>query len=319
MSFRFDTPLIADAFNFGNRGLGLLGSEIASTGTNGPGYVYSDLVLPADANKEYRGYVIAPPGVGTFFAYEDTSFTYSGPSTSFTYRLYEDGVDLGTQVVTINMLAPSVSATWTEANDVFNLSASSDSTTVGVTLGWTEANDIAAISANSAIATVTSTLGWTEQSDICSIQAIRVIPPVIGVSWTEANDTFVVAVNSGAVDLTIPEYIISGAGSYNPTVKTLVATGNTITYRANAFQHMLMYNSSGSPVTVNVVGSAAGQIPIPGTAGNTFNAAIGYDVVIPANGMSVLYLDSISTYLGGVVGLTVTTPFVVIATIIKPA
>lgn len=318
MSFRFDTPLIADAFNFGDRGLGVLGSEIASTGTNGPGYVYSDLVLPADANKEYRGYVIAPPGVGTFFAYEDTSFTYSGPSTSFTYRLYEDGVDLGTQVVTINMLAPSVSATWTEANDVFNLSASSDSTTVGVTLGWTEANDIAAISANSAVATVTSTLGWTEQSDICSIQAIRVIPPVIGVSWTEANDTFVVAVNSGAVDLSVPETSLHKTASFTPTTKYLALVGNTITYRKTGQQHLLLNNTSGSPVNINITGSGATSIPIQGGGGAIFDLTSGYSLSVPANSFVLLHLDKISAYLVGTVSITASSAAVVQSTIISP-
>jgi hypothetical protein len=106
-SIRVDTAsLIPGAIVVGNRGLGVLGSAIPSTGLYGPSYLYNDLVLPADANKEIRGLIVTPPSAGTFFAYEDGSFSLIGApdgTYAFVYRLYVDGVDLGTAVGTITI------------------------------------------------------------------------------------------------------------------------------------------------------------------------------------------------------------------------
>lgn len=101
MSYRFDAPLIAGAYHLGNRGLGVLGSEVPSTGDDGAGFLYNDLSLPADANKEVRGEIVSLPATGTLFVYEDSSFDWEGGAApdSFTYRLWVDGVDDGTAVV----------------------------------------------------------------------------------------------------------------------------------------------------------------------------------------------------------------------------
>jgi hypothetical protein len=97
--------LISGALVCGNRGLGVLGSAVPSTGDNGAGYLYNDLSLPADANKEVRGLIVTPPSAGTFFAYEDSSFEFTAPdgAYTFTYRLYVDGADLGTATVNLNI------------------------------------------------------------------------------------------------------------------------------------------------------------------------------------------------------------------------
>lgn len=96
--------LIAGACVVGNRGLGVLGSQVPSSGADGPGYVYNDLVLPADAAKEVQGLIITPPAAGTFTAAEDTSFALVGApggTYTFVYRLFVDGADLGTGTGTI--------------------------------------------------------------------------------------------------------------------------------------------------------------------------------------------------------------------------
>ena len=116
MSLRVDTSsLISGALVCGNRGLGVLGSEVPSTGDNGAGYVYNDLSLPADANKEVRGLIVTPPSAGTFFAYEDSSFEFTAPNGaySFTYRLFVDGADLGTATVTLSVGSTPVEITCT--------------------------------------------------------------------------------------------------------------------------------------------------------------------------------------------------------------
>lgn len=96
----------AGVCTIGDEGGGLLGSSIASSGTNGPGYAYNDLALPADAGKEICGRITTWPASGTLYAYEDTSFTYT-PSgdgaTSFQYQLYVDYAPVGSpQTVTLS-------------------------------------------------------------------------------------------------------------------------------------------------------------------------------------------------------------------------
>lgn len=107
MSLRVDSSsLIAGALVCGNRGLGVLGSEVPASGDNGPGYLYNDLSLPADAGKEVRGLIVTPPAAGTFLAYEDSSFEFYGADPgaySFTYRLFVDGADLGTADVELRV------------------------------------------------------------------------------------------------------------------------------------------------------------------------------------------------------------------------
>lgn len=105
MSLRIDTSeLIAGALVIGNTGLGVLGSDVPATGEAGASYLYNDLSLPADNNVEVRGQIITPPSAGTFFAWEDGSFSLTGApdgNYTFTYRLYADGVDLGTATGTV--------------------------------------------------------------------------------------------------------------------------------------------------------------------------------------------------------------------------
>lgn len=105
MSVRFDgeQPGLAGAFHFGDGGLGVTGAVIRATtgsGTHGPGLLYNDWDGAEDDPKEFRALITQVPGVGTFFAFEDGSFTFTGaPDGTHTgqYRLYVDGADLGLQ------------------------------------------------------------------------------------------------------------------------------------------------------------------------------------------------------------------------------
>ena len=98
-SLRVDTSeWISGALLIGDAGLGVLGSDIPSSGDNGAGYAYNDLSLPADADKEICGRITTWPSAGTLFAYEDTSFDFSGAPDgvyTFEYQLYVDGVAAG--------------------------------------------------------------------------------------------------------------------------------------------------------------------------------------------------------------------------------
>ena len=112
MTCRVDSTLIAGACVVGDRGLGVLGSVVRSTtatGEHGPGYLYNDWQAGDDA-KEFRGLIITPPASGALFAYEDGSFNFTAPadgSYNFNYRLFVDGVDLGTAVASFTVGAGS--------------------------------------------------------------------------------------------------------------------------------------------------------------------------------------------------------------------
>jgi len=116
---RVGPSLIPGAIVCGNRGLGVLGSTILSdtaTGDHGAGFLYND-VDSGDEGKEFRGLIVTPPSAGAFFAFEDGSFSLDAPDGSYTfvYRLYVDGIDLGTATASVTIGASSGTATGTIA------------------------------------------------------------------------------------------------------------------------------------------------------------------------------------------------------------
>lgn len=117
MSIRVDTSsLIHGSLLVGNRGLGVLGSTVPSVGNSGAGYLYNDLNLPADADKEVRGLILTQPGAGALYTYEDSSFDFTGApdgNYTFTYRLYVDGVDSGTGTVNLQIVSTPISVSVT--------------------------------------------------------------------------------------------------------------------------------------------------------------------------------------------------------------
>lgn len=105
MSIRVDSSsLITGAVVVGDPGLGVLAEMVPSTGEHGAGYLYASLEFPADNGKEVRGLVTAWPTLGTLTAFEDSSFEYDGPTDTFAFQMYVDGVATGTpQTVTVTV------------------------------------------------------------------------------------------------------------------------------------------------------------------------------------------------------------------------
>lgn len=90
-SIRVDTTdLISGAIVVGDVGHGVLGSQIATEGTDGPGYLYNAISLPADADKEIRGLITRWPS-GALQVWEDSSFVYVGSADYALYQLFVDG------------------------------------------------------------------------------------------------------------------------------------------------------------------------------------------------------------------------------------
>ena len=105
MSVRVDSSsLITGAVVVGVPGLGVLAEQVPSTGEHGAGYLYASLEFPADNGKEVRGLITTWPTLGTLTAFEDSSFEYDGPSDTFAFHMYVDGVATGTpQTVTVTV------------------------------------------------------------------------------------------------------------------------------------------------------------------------------------------------------------------------
>jgi len=84
---------------------GVLGRLIPSTGDSGPGFAYPSLSLPADNNTEISGWITEFPVGGTLIAYEDTSFTFSGPDGYYTFnvQIKANGASVGPPI-TISLL-----------------------------------------------------------------------------------------------------------------------------------------------------------------------------------------------------------------------
>lgn len=84
-------------------GFGILGSAIPTTGDSGGSPVANDGV---NANAEYHWRVETPPSAGALTIYPDLSFGFdatglSNAAYTWVYRLYEDGVSVGTAMVTL--------------------------------------------------------------------------------------------------------------------------------------------------------------------------------------------------------------------------
>ena len=105
-------------------------------------------------------------------------------------------------------------------------------------------------------------------------------------------------------------------GAVSPAQVALATSGDTLTYLANQGQELILANSSGSAVVVTIDGADGTTIPVTGTGGGTFSVASGFTVSVPANGVSIVLMDSIAKYLQGVVAITAATGAVVKAAII---
>lgn len=102
---RSDTPLVPGFHHSGDRGLGVRGADVPSTGQHGPAINYAGISLPAEANDEFRIVVLtAPPGVSNFFVFEDGSATGDAAPGSYTgtWEGFRNGVSYGTGTFTVS-------------------------------------------------------------------------------------------------------------------------------------------------------------------------------------------------------------------------
>ncbi|MCV2365518.1 hypothetical protein LNV23_18880 [Paucibacter sp. DJ1R-11] len=110
MSIRVDTTsLIPGAIVCGSRGLGVLGSVIranTAAGAAGPGLLYADWDGAADDSVEIRMLIERWPVNGILALGEDGAGSYSGGADYAIARVFADGVDKGTKVISFFGGAP---------------------------------------------------------------------------------------------------------------------------------------------------------------------------------------------------------------------
>ncbi len=211
MSLRIDSSeWISGALLIGETGLGVLGSAIPSTGDSGASYLYNDLSLPADADKEICGRITAWPASGELVAYEDGSFEFSGAADgaySFSYQLYVDGVATGSPVgvdLAVGAGGTTVSTTLAGSWSVRNTTSAAlsaawgvrNSVTATASGGWSVRNSAA--STLSASWSVRSLVGGTF-TGAWAVQEAGVASATFAGSWSVRNGVSTTAPGSWSV------------------------------------------------------------------------------------------------------------------------
>ena len=192
--WRIDTsPFYADTLLIGDPGFGLLGSQIAATGDDGPGYLYNDISLPADADKEISGEIVTWPLHGELFADEDGSFIYTpdvdyiGPD-SFEYQLRVEGDPIGSPtLVELIVEGPTQYITPGEALQANSVSSAAirQATLIGVA-NVTQGNSVSPASVSQS-STALVTVGNTSQANSASASTVRQTHLVSGANAQQAN------------------------------------------------------------------------------------------------------------------------------------
>lgn len=274
MTARYGPSLIAGKAVYGRPTIGYLGSEIPSSGTSGPGFIYPDLNLPADAGKKYRGQIIAWPSAGVLEADEDTSFVFSGApdgAYTFTYRLWEDGVDRGTAVVTLNIGTSGATANGTTVTATATLLSGG----VGGGSALQTLPFAISIIAGSASGTSSATAPGA---------ALTVFGAVLPGSATGSGSATV----SGAT-LALPVALLpgvaSGQGNGTAVGATFGAAFSFLPGSASATNESSAAGALFSVTTALLPGSAAGQMD--GTAAGVLLAAA--SVFVPGSAYSMIY------------------------------
>lgn len=95
----------------------------------------------------------------------------------------------------------------------------------------------------------------------------------------------------------------SVAGPFNPT-KTILSAADVLTWTSGQNAELILYNITAAPCVVTIDGSGASTVVVPGAGATTANLAAGLAVTVPADGFTVIRLDTISAYLAGTIAVT---------------
>jgi hypothetical protein len=101
----------------------------------------------------------------------------------------------------------------------------------------------------------------------------------------------------------ITQSAVAGVNGPVNVTRTTLGASDTLTYSSGTRQMLDLVNTTGSPVVVTITGSTATTIS-PDGYGGTISVASGKAITVPANGQTIVNLDTISAYLSGSVTVT---------------
>lgn len=277
-------------------GLGVLAENIPSTGTNGPGYAYDSLSLPADNGKEVRGEITAGPSVvsgsGTivsFSAYEDTSFDLEVTddcTIEWTWSLYVDNtLDTSGLTGTITIGESSVTGTSAAVLDSVTHSASGEGLVAGSSAAVLDslAHSASGEALNSGDSSVTldsivsSASGVAENSGSSSVTLSAVTHNASGFVGNGINGSSSVTLgslstevqgvltNSGGSSLSLGSLALSSVGEVYAFGNSAVTFDNFVSSASGA-----ALNSGSSSSTLNALTqTASGNVGVSSVTGTS--------------------------------------------------
>ena len=176
MSLRIGGHPALGSGHVGVPGWGVLGSQIPSSGTDGPAYLYPSITLPADADTEYLALSDAP--INGLDASLDSAFEYNGIPGSFEFNVWENGVNIGSANLVFQI---GTSASISEADTLESDSIVCDITVpelaVSATVTETDTNEIDTISAF-VVNPSTPVQAYCTEIDTVEIDAINLQLPI---------------------------------------------------------------------------------------------------------------------------------------------
>lgn len=260
MSIRVGPGWISGAVAVGVPGFGVLGSVIAANDEaiiaagGKAGYLYNDLSMPADANKEICGRITRWPATGTLLVYHGGQFFFTPAADgaeSFEYQLYVDGVATGSPE-TVTLVSGSAAITLTGAN--------ATQTNAGNVGAISQAHVLVGSASTQANSGSTGGIGQTHmlaganasQVNAGSTGAIGGSIVLSGAAGSQANTASTAAITQ--------THVLAGSAS----VQANAAPGGAITQThvlagANSTQTNLGSTASLGEVTLTLTGAAGSQ------------------------------------------------------------
>lgn len=228
--------------------VGLIGSSIPSTGTDGPPFAYSSLSFPTDNNNLVRGFITSYPTAGSLVADDDTSFTFSGAP---------DGSYSATYEIRINdvLQTPAGTLSLNIGNPASSLSATTDDETFSI----------------SGTGTGPVTISLSATTDDSLFNGSAVVPSVA--TFSVVTDAETIAITSFASpiivsNITLDDALAAGTAGSGGTIVGNLATDNAI-FSGTVDSSVVIY-SSASLVTDDVIFTGFALSSVPSSSIATF-------------------------------------------------
>ena len=281
MSQRYDGPLISGALVYGNSGLGVPGSAVPSTGEYGgpPMYPY---IAPGDLTKEVRWVITsAPSGLTSFFAYEDGSFTATGPDGTYT---------IGWDYLTNNAYQASYTTNFTIGAAVALTAASvqmqSGNGAVNVSLPFT--GTATATQQNNGNIAISIPFNGSSIAQAIASASLSLNGSMSGVSGQTQSEVGAMSISVTLAGNTLQQ-AYNAAGLTNTPAGSIALVGATTESQSANGLLSIGDNFAGATITItNATGTLSQIIQLQGTIIEAHKASGGLTVTAPGNALSGL-------------------------------